>query len=847
MAAKKKPAKPEPKKAAKPADKGGAKPSAKLAKFGVPVPPRVAKFFDGPELAEHADSKAWGLEGWSSDTKMKIAWGSSRLGSIFEYATDEGYFEQGAEKKYLPIAALGSESHMFCVDVTAPELPVYFFDYESGFKKWADDFDAFLGKLLKKGQRTPAETLEKAFEQGKKLYDKKAYKDIPPLLEPVVARFPKEIGGFDDTRDTLAEAYNLLGIAHEKLEDIPRAIEAYEIAQKNGSENAGLNVCDLWLNHFKDYGKLVSFGEELRQSIWAFANKYAWFHVRNYLGNGYLLTNRPTDAVRMYHQILDMFQTEEPAKVAEAVKDLRELVAENAQADKKTAEEILSWLDAPRPAPSAEKIAAMRAWWSKLPDKVKKAIKEAVSLEKEPGDADLARIADLTDLKAENMELSDISWVTMLVKLDDLDLEGNKIVDLSPLAKLPRLGRLDVSENKVKSLKPLAGLKRLHRLSAGENPLEDLEGVEGLTDLDYLHVNECKLKSVEAVRGLPELAELTIYNNKIEDLSPLADCPRLKKISSFGNPIKAGLAALAKLPWLEDVDAGDKTPKKEVAALRAQNPLIEVDHFYDDDEDEAAEEAKEAAKKAEVAKARAWWDGLSAPWRKRLTEKLDKDERKKDGPSDDGLLELFHEDSLHLDDQPLPDLEPLRALERVDYLNVGNSGVTNLEPIAKLPRMRDLIARDNPITSLAALGASKVVEELYVERCSIASLAGLEGAKALREIYGEDNLIEDLAPLASLAELRVLDLEGNRITSVAPLAKLRRLRKLLLGLNRVVDLAPLEGCESLRHLEVWANPGVKNVLALAELPQLERVVSHGSLPRAEIEELRRRRPDVDVD
>lgn len=820
-------------------------PSAKLAKFGIAVPARVAKFFDGPELAAHADVKAWGLAGFSADTKMKVQWGSPRLASIFEYASD---FEADVTTKYLPIAAVGSESHMFAVDVTQADLPVYFFDYESGFAKWADHFDAFLGRLLKKGDRTPAEKLEKAYSQANKAHEKKNYKEILAILEPVVAQFPKMTeGGYDDTRETLGAAHNLIGIAYEQLKEIDKAVEHYEYGLLLGSDSGGLNVCDLYLNHYKDYAKLVAYAEKLSDGIWMIGDdNYAWFHVRNYLGMGYLLTGNPKKALRAYHQIKDAFAIGDPEKIKTAVENLKECIAERPETDKESAETILSWLDVPAPTLPAEKLAALKAWWPKLPDKVKEAIQEAAKIEKAPTDADFGRIAALTDLKVSNAELESLEWVTILDKLDDLDVEGNEIKDIAPVAKLSRLTRLDISQNKVKSLKPVAALKRLVRLAAGENPLDGIEGVESLHELTELRVNEAKLKSLEPCRGMEGLVELTIYENKIDDLSPLGECPRLKEISSFGNPLRKGWEALHQLRFLEEVNAGDKTKYDDVQALRAVNPIVDIDdEFCVGRPDDADDEEEKEKSDPDLPAVRAWWSALTPEWRKRFSSELDKEERKE--PSDAALLELSRKTTLRWEKVELGSLEPLAMFKRCDYLLLENTKTSDLGPVGTLPRLRDLLIRDNPITSLAKLAGSTSIEELYMERCPITSLAGLENITSLREIYGEDNPIEDLSPLANLRELRILDLEGSNVKSVAPLAKLRRLKELKLGLASVTDLSPLADCEKLRSIEVWGNTGIKNAVALIELPDLERIISHGSLPKSEIDEIRRRRPEIAID
>ena len=814
-------------------------PSGRIARFGVPVPPRIQQFLDGPEVTQYAGVKAWGLPGWAADTKMKVVWASKLLEDINEYANDGDHYDTGV--KYLPLARVGEEWNMFAVDVSDEALPVYYFESDSGFSRWAASFDEFLKKLLKKGDKTPAERLEHAYEQAGELNEAKRHADVIALLEPVLAQFPitDERRSLDDTSDTLGAAHNLVGIAYENLGDISRAIATYEIAYKLGAESAALNVCDLWLNHFKDYGRLVEYAEALRKTIWSWSNAYAWFHVRNYLGQAYLLTKQPALAVRAYHELLEHFRNEEPAKVTQAIEELRALIAERPETDRATAETILAWLDTPAAELPAEQLAVMKTWWTTLPEAVTTAITEAIKLEGDPSDADYARIANLTALEIEDAELEDLAWVTMLDKLEELDLENNDIVDLTPLASLPRLRDLDISENQVESLRPLAPCVRLERLSIGENELAGLEGLEGMKRLSYFHANEAELTSLEPLRRLPELVEVTIYQNDIEDISPLSESPRIKEISSFTNPISKGFPSLALLPWLESVDAGDDTPDEDVRALQVARPLVKIDHWYPDDDDDEAEPPPDP----ELPAIREWWQALSSEWR----AILDSDERGKPDPSDDALLELVRKDSLHVDDNRLTDLLPLQRFTRLDYLNLGNTGTTDLTAVATLPRLRDLLIRDNPLRTLAPLVAAKFLEEIYVERCKLASLAGLERCALLRELHAEDNLVEDLAPLAALIELRELDFENNRLRSIAVLGKLPRLHTLKLGLNQIADVAPLAGCKELRSIEIWANPGIVGALALADLPELTRIISHGSLPASEIAELRRRRPDVRVD
>jgi hypothetical protein len=51
----------------------------------------------------------------------------------------------------------------------------------------------------------------------------------------------------------------------------------------------------------------------------------------------------------------------------------------------------------------------------------------------------------------------------------------------------------------------------------------------------------------------------------------------------------------------------------------------------------------------------------------------------------------------------------------------------------------------------------------------------------------------------------------------------------------------------LEELDVWSTPSPKGLDALASLPRLRRITSHGALGEAAIETFRTKRPDVDVE
>ncbi|MFN3865988.1 MAG: leucine-rich repeat domain-containing protein [Demequina sp.] len=80
----------------------------------------------------------------------------------------------------------------------------------------------------------------------------------------------------------------------------------------------------------------------------------------------------------------------------------------------------------------------------------------------------------LTELHAEDAELTDLTPLSGKVFLEELSLRYNGVADASPLANLPRLRALDLRFNRISNVTPLATLTQLEQLQIDENRVLDI-------------------------------------------------------------------------------------------------------------------------------------------------------------------------------------------------------------------------------------------------------------------------------------------------------------------------------------------------------------------------------------
>ncbi len=184
-----------------------------------------------------------------------------------------------------------------------------------------------------------------------------------------------------------------------------------------------------------------------------------------------------------------------------------------------------------------------------------------------------ADMATLTELNAENMDisditglefatnltvlrigqnpLSDISPLASLTRLRHIRLHNTEVSDLSPLASLRNLEELNVAATRISSLAPLAGLKNLKKLETIHSDISDLSPLVGLTNLTILLLYDCKATDLSPLKDLTKLRWLGFpHTNNITDFSPLSGLTELRHLDLFHTEI-SDLSPLTKLINLE--------------------------------------------------------------------------------------------------------------------------------------------------------------------------------------------------------------------------------------------------------------------------------------------------------
>ena len=183
----------------------------------------------------------------------------------------------------------------------------------------------------------------------------------------------------------------------------------------------------------------------------------------------------------------------------------------------------------------------------------------------------LETATNLRDLALRDNLISDLTPIESLTRLTQLALNNNVIFDLSPVASLSNLREIQISENLVSDLSPLAGLIRLEIIAMSHNPLADLAPLSGLISLQNFHGWGTPVVNLEGIAELPKFRELNVCGAEISDLSPLAKAKGLTELYIVGSQVTdlspiAGLTNLKRISFHSNA-ISDISPLKNLTNL----------------------------------------------------------------------------------------------------------------------------------------------------------------------------------------------------------------------------------------------------------------------------------------
>ncbi len=188
------------------------------------------------------------------------------------------------------------------------------------------------------------------------------------------------------------------------------------------------------------------------------------------------------------------------------------------------------------------------------------------------------KIATLTYLEADGMDIQDLEGLQFATNLQSLNLRGNPLSDLSPLSSLTGLKEVRFSgeslsdlspltgltnlevvrfwKTSISDLSPLAGLTKLRWLQFESSPVSDLSPLVGLINLERLQTYGSRDLDLSPLKGLTSLVDLTIAASGVSDISPLSGLINLERLILEANGHISNISAVAFLRNLEDLDLG---------------------------------------------------------------------------------------------------------------------------------------------------------------------------------------------------------------------------------------------------------------------------------------------------
>src|SRR6476469_1426791 len=312
-------------------------------------------------------------------------------------------------------------------------------------------------------------------------------------------------------------------------------------------------------------------------------------------------------------------------------------------------------------------------------------------------------LSSMTELDLSSNQISDISFLGLLVNLTTLNLIANQITDISSLGSLTNLTKLHLSYNQIRDFSFLGSLTNLKILSLHNNSITDFSFLDKLPNLTALYLSKNGISDFRFLGFLTNLTTLYLGENQITDISFLPPLTNLTTLYVHNNPI-SDFSFLASLTNLTTLDLNNNQIT-DISFLASLTNLTTLNLYGNQITDISP------------------------------------------------LQTLTNLTTLNLRKNQITDISPLQTVNNLTTLMLDWNKISDIRLIASLTHLKELILDGAGVSWL--LGCTQTID-----------ISPLQSLTNLTTLVVESNRITDISPLRSLTNLTTLRLSGNPINDI---------------------------------------------------------------------------------
>ncbi len=211
-----------------------------------------------------------------------------------------------------------------------------------------------------------------------------------------------------------------------------------------------------------------------------------------------------------------------------------------------------------------------------------------------------------------------------------------------------------------------------------------------------------------------------------------------------------------------------------------------------------------------------WWSGLDVEWKTMLNKMRKMDEF----PKESDLERLTYQTELKLEKAVFKTYEPLAAFTNVQKLVITEANITSFEPISKMKGLNYLDISKSQINDISGVEKLTKLEEFYCVGNKLTTIAPVASLVNLVKFNCSENELEDIVPVKALINLKELNVSLNiKVKNIDAVKELINIEKLSFRKIEIKDLTPVQGMKNLVYLDCF-NTGITSLEPIRNLQKI---------------------------